>query len=330
VCPGECFGLLGVNGAGKTTTLGCLSGEFPPSEGQAFLAQKNIVEDTAQVKRQIGYCPQFDALFPLMTGREHLNMYARLKGVSESDIKAVVDEQIQRMDLTKYADLCSKGYSGGNKRKLSVACALIGDPAIVFLDEPSTGMDPVAKRFMWDIINQISNTGNTSLILTTHSMEECESLCSRIGIMVAGVFKCLGTRSRLKSRFGNGYQVEIVLRDEREQAELHVQQVLSWLQQTFPGFVILEKQHVKMRLQLPNTASTGQNIPIGDVFRAIEEAKESLRIESYSCSLTTLEQIFNNFAKEESDRSEIKNDDGSQIHPAPPPGLQGSNAIEMT
>ena len=154
--PGVCFGLLGVNGAGKTSTLGMVSGEFPPSEGQAWLATKSIMSQARQVKRVIGYCPQFDAIFPLLTGREHLDFYARLKGVVESDLKGVVDEQIKRMDLVAHCERTVGGYSGGNKRKLSVACALVGDPKIVFLDEPSTGMDPLARRFMWSIVNQIT------------------------------------------------------------------------------------------------------------------------------------------------------------------------------
>ena len=102
-------------------------------------------------------------------------------------------------------------YSGGNKRKLSVACAMIGQPSIIFLDEPSTGMDPVARRFMWSVINDICCQGNTSVILATHSMEECEALCQRIGIMVGGRFRCLGSAQHLKSKFGLGYELECVM-----------------------------------------------------------------------------------------------------------------------
>jgi ABC-type multidrug transport system ATPase subunit len=176
---GQCFGLLGINGAGKTTTLSMLSGEFPPSGGGAWLAGKDILTAASEVRRLIGYCPQFDALFELMTGYEHLKMYARIKGIKEEDIEACVQEQIVRMDLTQHAFRLAGGYSGGNKRKLSVACAMIGQPSIIFLDEPSTGMDPVARRFMWSVINDICCQGDTSVILTTHSMEECEALCQR-------------------------------------------------------------------------------------------------------------------------------------------------------
>jgi ABC-type multidrug transport system ATPase subunit len=114
------------------------------------------------------------------------------------------------MGLTEYANRSAGTYSGGNKRKLSVAIAMIGEPSIVFLDEPSTGMDPVARRFMWEIISDIvTKREKCSLILTTHSMEECEALCTRIGIMVGGVLRCLGSSQRLRSKYGHGFQFEI-------------------------------------------------------------------------------------------------------------------------
>ena len=186
-----------------------LSGEFPPSRGRAWLSGKNILTSASEVRRLIGYCPQFDALFELMTGYEHLCMYARIKGIAESQIEECVQEQIVKMDLSEHCHRQAGGYSGGNKRKLSVACAMIGRPSIIFLDEPSTGMDPVARRFMWGVISDICNRGKTSVILTTHSMEECEALCQRICIMVGGRFRCLGSSQHLKSKYGLGYQLEV-------------------------------------------------------------------------------------------------------------------------
>jgi ATP-binding cassette subfamily A (ABC1) protein 3 len=207
---GECFGLLGINGAGKTSLLGMISGEFSPSEGTASIAGLDILNDIHKIRHQIGYCPQFDSLFDLLTGREHLLLYAQIKGLKQACIGPAVDAKILEMGLTEYADREAGTYSGGNKRKLSVAMAMIGEPAIVFMDEPSTGMDPVARRSMWGIISDISTKREKcSIVLTTQSMEECEALCSRIGIMVGGVLQCLGTGSRLRDRFGLGYQIEI-------------------------------------------------------------------------------------------------------------------------
>ena len=207
---GECFGLLGINGAGKSSCLNMLSGEFRPSSGEASLAGYSLLTDVHTCRQHIGFCPQFDALFELLTSREHLQMYARIKGIAEKDINRVVDAKISEMGLTEYADRLAGTYSGGNKRKLSVAIAMIGEPSIVFLDEPSTGMDPVARRFMWEIISDIvTKREKCSVILTTHSMEECEALCTRIGIMVGGVLRCLGSSQRLRTRYGHGYQIEI-------------------------------------------------------------------------------------------------------------------------
>jgi len=132
---GECFGLLGINGAGKTTTLSILSGEFHPSAGRACVAGVDLLRYPHRVRRLIGYCPQFDALFDVMTGRQHLELYARIKGVPEDEVSAIVQQKIEQMDLVKYCERAAGGYSGGNKRKLSVAIAMIGGPRIVFLDE---------------------------------------------------------------------------------------------------------------------------------------------------------------------------------------------------
>jgi ABC-type multidrug transport system ATPase subunit len=203
----ECFGLLGINGAGKTTTLSILSGDFPPTSGEAFIDNCDVVSNLSQAQKRFGYCPQFDAIFDLLTAREHLQFYGRMKGVPENVLDVVVENKIQELGLSLHADKMAGGYSGGNKRKLSVAMATIGKPSVVFLDEPSTGMDPVSRRFMWDVISMIAE--RSSVILTTHSMEECEALCSRIGIMVDGGLRCLGTSQHLKNVYGSGYQLEI-------------------------------------------------------------------------------------------------------------------------
>jgi ABC-type multidrug transport system ATPase subunit len=216
--PGQCFGLLGINGAGKTTTMGLLTAEFPPTSGDATLAGYSVTNEPEQTRRRIGYCPQFDALFQNMTGIEHVELYAAIKGVPRKYIKEAANSKLDEMGLSEKDRLrLAANYSGGMKRKLSVACATIGQPQIVFLDEPSTGMDPVARRDMWQVISNMVSAANvpdeerTSVILTTHSMEECEALCPRIGIMAGGILRCLGSAQHLKTRFGQGYQVEMRL-----------------------------------------------------------------------------------------------------------------------
>ncbi|KPP65393.1 hypothetical protein Z043_116197, partial [Scleropages formosus] len=195
----ECFGLLGVNGAGKTTTFKMLTGDIPMTGGEAFLNGYSIRTQMADVHQNMGYCPQFDAIDELLTGREHLELYARLRGVPEKDVKMVAEWGIRKLGLAKYSNKSAGTYSGGNKRKLSTAMALIGCPPVVFLDEPTTGMDPKARRFLWNCILSVIKEGR-SVVLTSHSMEECEALCTRMAIMVNGRFKCLGSIQHLKNR----------------------------------------------------------------------------------------------------------------------------------
>ena len=210
IANGECFGLLGVNGAGKTTTFKMLCGEIPPSSGTAYVNGFDVTTQLDQARENIGYCPQFDALLENLTAKEHLYLYAAIKGIPYDLRKDLVEKKIVEMNLKKYENVCAGTYSGGNKRKLSVAIAMLGNPPIVFLDEPSTGMDPEARRFMWNVISRISTTRKrSSIILTTHSMEEAEALSTRISIMVNGTLKCLGSVQHIKNKFGKGYEIEI-------------------------------------------------------------------------------------------------------------------------
>ncbi|CAB4317029.1 unnamed protein product [Prunus armeniaca] len=207
---GECFGFLGTNGAGKTTTLSMLTGEEFPTDGTACIFGKDICSNPKAARRHIGFCPQFDALLEFLTVQEHLELYATIKGVPDYQIDDVVMEKLVEFDLLKHANKPSFSLSGGNKRKLSVAIAMIGDPPIVILDEPSTGMDPIAKRFMWEVISRLSTRrGKTAVILTTHSMNEAQALCTRMGIMVGGRLRCIGSPQHLKTRFGNHLELEV-------------------------------------------------------------------------------------------------------------------------
>jgi ABC-type multidrug transport system ATPase subunit len=284
---GECFGFLGVNGAGKTTTLSILSGDIPPTEGFAKLAGFDVLQDQLKMRRLIGYCPQFDALFERLTGREHLEFYARIKGVPEKKLKAIVEGMLHYLSLDEYADRAAGGYSGGNKRKLSVAMSLIGDPPIVFLDEPSTGMDPVARRFMWRFISE--TMAGRVVVLTTHSMEECESLCNRIGIMVDGGLSCIGTPQHLKNKFGKGYQLDISTTAENPSSIVSVVLKLFDLEET----ALIEIHGGVMKFKIP-----GDNLCLADVFDMVENNREELLLLEYSVGQTTLEQIFIQFAQE--------------------------------
>lgn len=217
--PGQCFGLLGINGAGKTTTMGMLTAEFTCTSGDATLGGFSVKSEPEKTRRRVGYCPQFDAHFANLTGREHVELYASIKGIPASLVKEASALKLSQVGLSEAdSDRLASGYSGGMKRRLSLATATIGNPQIVFLDECSTGVDPVARREIWEMISNMVSDKNvppderTSVILTTHSMEECEALCPRIAIMAAGNIRCLGSAQHLKSKFGQGYQIEMKIK----------------------------------------------------------------------------------------------------------------------
>uniref|UniRef100_M4D8W8 ABC transporter domain-containing protein n=1 Tax=Brassica campestris TaxID=3711 RepID=M4D8W8_BRACM len=201
----QLFCLLGPNGAGKTTTISCLTGINPVTGGDALIYGDSIRSSVgmSNIRKMIGVCPQFDILWDALSSEEHLHLFASIKGLPPASIKPIAEKLLADVKLTGAAKIRAGSYSGGMKRRLSVAIALIGDPKLVFLDEPTTGMDPITRRHVWDII-QKSKKGR-AIILTTHSMEEADILGDRIGIMAKGRLRCIGTSIRLKSRFGTGF-----------------------------------------------------------------------------------------------------------------------------
>ena len=208
--PGECFGLLGLNGAGKTTTFKCITQEISPDNGKIYINGKDMRNNFNELNSLFGYCPQFDAIFEFLTVYENLYFYSQIKGVKECYIDKVVMAMIEEMSLKEFINKRAGRLSGGNKRKLSVAISFLCSPPIVLLDEPSTGMDPEARRFMWSVIHKISTKGKkASVIMTTHSMEEAETLCKRMAIMVKGEFVCLGKASEIKEKYGYGFEIEV-------------------------------------------------------------------------------------------------------------------------
>ena len=210
---GEIFGLLGPNGAGKTTLIAMLTGLYPPNSGNAWVGGFSIRNQINQVHLQMGVCPQFDLLWPDLTVEEHLIFYARLKGITRKDEKFRVNEAMKEVFLEKFEGFKAQALSGGMKRRLSVAIALVGDPKIIFLDEPTTGLDPENRRQLWDIL--VESRGKRAMVLTTHSMEEADVLCSRVGIINEGVLRTVGPQVRLKSLYGGGYHLYVNCHKER-------------------------------------------------------------------------------------------------------------------
>nr|XP_051692166.1 ATP-binding cassette sub-family A member 17 isoform X7 [Oryctolagus cuniculus] len=280
----ECFGLLGLNGAGKTSIFKMLAGEKPITSGEAFVRGISISSDLERVRKWIGYCPQFDALLNFMTGRETLVMYSRIRGIPECHISTCVDQILEDLVLYMDADKLVKTYSGGNKRKLSTGIALLGEPAVIFLDEPSTGMDPVARRLLWDTVARARESGK-AVVITSHSMEECEALCTRLAIMVQGQFKCLGSPQHLKSKFGSGYSLQAKVRSRGQQEALR--DFKAFVDLTFPGSVLEDEHQGMVHYHLP-----GHNLSWAKVFGLLEAAKNEYQLDDYSVSQVSLEDIF--------------------------------------
>jgi ATP-binding cassette subfamily A (ABC1) protein 3 len=268
--------------------MSILTGDFPPTSGTAKVKGYDIRTQMQNVRQVIGYCPQFDPLLELMTARELLFLFARLKGVPKSKVDKLVDGLIIKIGLSKFADKPCGSYSGGNKRKLSLGLALIGNPSLVLLDEPSSGMDPVSRRFMWEIIRSARN--ERSIILTTHSMEECEALCDRVGIMVSGKLRCIGSIQHLKAKYGKGYKLDIKLRDIPESS--YQVDTKKFIESNFTGACLEEEYPLFLKYEIPSS-----NVSLAQIFKTIESAKSSLEIEDYNISQTSLEQIFLSIVK---------------------------------
>jgi ABC-type multidrug transport system ATPase subunit len=205
----EIFGLLGPNGAGKTTFFSLLTGIYEPTSGNAYVGGFSIRENINKVQELIGYCPQFDLLWNDLSVEEHLYFYSRLKNVKAEDAIKNVQKTLYDIKLENFRNFLVKELSGGMKRRLSLGISIVGNPSIVFLDEPTTGLDPENKRQIWEILSNCKE--NKCMILTTHLMEEAEVLSDRIGIIVNGQLKCLGTQYKLKKIYGKGFKLVLNL-----------------------------------------------------------------------------------------------------------------------
>ncbi|XP_073948704.1 LOW QUALITY PROTEIN: cholesterol transporter ABCA5-like [Choristoneura fumiferana] len=219
---GEVFGLLGHNGAGKTTTMKIITAETRPTCGSVMLSGQNVCDSQASAFQVLGYCPQHDALWKNVTIREHIECYAAIRGVSKADTPKIVDAYLSGLQIMEHANKNAEECSGGTRRKLSFALAMVGGPRVVLLDEPSTGMDPRSKRFLWDTI-LASFQGKKGAILTTHSMEEADALCSRVGIMVKGGLRCIGSTQHLKNLYGAGYTLEMKIGQAYQKSTLEAE-----------------------------------------------------------------------------------------------------------
>ncbi len=199
---GEVFGLLGPNGAGKTTTIGMLCTIVRPSSGTASIAGYDVIKNPAQVRRQVGIVFQDPTLDTVLTGRENLELHARLYGVSSDIREARITQMLELVDLQERGKDITRTYSGGMRRRLELARGLLHRPAVLFLDEPTLGLDPQTRARIWEYIKKMAQTEQTTVVLTTHYMEEAEQVCDRVGIIDHGKIIALDSPETLKESMG--------------------------------------------------------------------------------------------------------------------------------
>jgi ABC-2 type transport system ATP-binding protein len=202
LAPGELFGLLGPNGAGKSTTIKMLATLLSPSDGDAIVAGASVRREPAAVRERIGYVPQAVSADAALTGRDNLWLSGRLYRVPRSSLGASIDRALGFMDLTDAADRQVRTYSGGMVRRLELAMAMLHRPIVLFLDEPTVGLDPTARSTLWTHIERLREATGMTVLLTTHYMEEAEVLCDRVAIMHRGVIAAIGDPDMLRAQVG--------------------------------------------------------------------------------------------------------------------------------
>lgn len=210
VRPGEVFGLIGPNGAGKSTLVKMLTTMLPPTSGRAVVAGYDVVRAPARVRARIGYVPQLLSADGALTGYENLLFSARLYLVPRHERETRIRAALERMGLTEAADRAVQGYSGGMIRRLEIALSMIHDPPVLFMDEPTVGLDPAARGAVWEHVSRVRATLGTTIIMTTHLMEEADAMCDRIGVLHAGRLQETGTPAELKARLGPGATLDDV------------------------------------------------------------------------------------------------------------------------
>ncbi|CAH8350693.1 unnamed protein product [Eruca vesicaria subsp. sativa] len=320
----QLFCLLGPNGAGKTTTINCLTGINPVTGGDALVYGNSVRSSVgmSNIRKMIGVCPQvshfllvattilclfmkfslfpqFDILWDALSGEEHLRLFASIKGLTPASINPMVEKSLAEVKLTEAGKIRAGSYSGGMKRRLSVAVSLIGDPKLVFLDEPTTGMDPITRRHVWDIIQETKK--DRAIILTTHSMEEADILSDRIGIMAKGRLRCIGTSIRLKSRFGTGFIANISFAESNNEENSNNGETSA--ANSHEPVKKFFKHHLNVKPVEENKAFMTFVIPhekehlLAKFFGELQDRETEFGISDIQLGLATLEEVFLNIAR---------------------------------
>ncbi|KAF2368204.1 ABC transporter-like [Trinorchestia longiramus] len=287
--------LLGHNGAGKTTTMSMLTGLFPPTCGTALVNGYDIVKEMTEVRRSIGICPQHDVLFDELTVAEHIEFFSILKGLPRDKVASEIQAIVAALKLEDKVLAQSRTLSGGMKRKLSVGIALCAGSRVVILDEPTSGMDPGARRLIWDLL-QKEKQGRT-LLLTTHFMEEADLLGDRIAIMALGVVQCCGSSMFLKKRYGSGYHLVIVKQDSCD-----VSAVTATIQKYIRDARLDTNHGAELSYVLPNE----EVAKFEQLFNELEDRREELKVSSYGASQTTMDEVFLRVGENAEQREQLR------------------------
>ncbi|XP_025052017.1 ATP-binding cassette sub-family A member 10 [Alligator sinensis] len=289
---GEVLGLLGPNGAGKSTTINMITGDTALSAGQVLAKGKDAAGSQleASIPGFLGYCPQENPLWPTLTVQEHLEVYAAVKGLRKEDAAVAINRMVKALELQEHLKKETRTLSAGITRKLCFILSMLGNPTVMLLDEPTTGMDPKGQRQVWKAIHAALKNKEQGAILTTHYMEEAEAVCDRVAIMVAGELRCIGSIQYLKNKFGKGYLLEIKVNDPEQVDELHAKMLTIFpqaaRQERFPSLLVYK---------IPMEDA----LPLSQAFSKLEAAKQTFGFEEYSFSLNTLMQVFLELSREQ-------------------------------
>ena len=275
VAPGEIYGFLGPNGAGKSTTVLMLTTLLPPTDGTARVAGHDVVREGPAVRRAIGAALQEAALDPFLTGREHMRLQAGLHGLDRAERDRRGDELLARVGLADAADRKVGGYSGGMKRRLDLGLALVHRPRILFLDEPTTGLDPQSRSALWEEVGRLSGEDGVTVFLTTQYLEEADVLADRVGIIDQGRIVAEGTPAQLKSEIGRS-SIEAIPADETERRRLEA------VLERFGERTAASPKAVAVRF--------GNGDELTDVVRALDS--EGIRVAHLAVHEPTLDDVF--------------------------------------
>ena len=310
----EKFGLLGFNGSGKTTTFKSIINEFYYDSGEVELFNKKVSKDFEEIRKEVGYCPQNNILFEKLTVKETFEFYMQMKNIN----KFYLDRILNQFGMLQYKNTICKNLSGGNKRKLSFAVALMNNPKILLLDEPSTGVDPDSRRIMWKNINDISKKGKEyNMILSSHSMEEAEILCDTVSWLKDGSFVYIGNPEKLKIKYSGGYILNIKFKEggfkEEKKDEFEYEKYIKGFEkleeiknvnlEEFRNFIVnlkefcdlIEIKEIKNNLSFVFFIKIKENKK-KELFNEILNIKDNNdKISEISINLESLENIFTSF-----------------------------------